>query len=246
MLRAAAERIVPVTAELGGKSPFIVFADADLDAAADAAVPGLLMLSGQTCSAAARVLVERSAMHAFVETVIDRIRSRITVGPGLDDCTLGPLVSREQLDRVAEYVDIGQREGARLACGGRRLLDGKYSGGHFFEPTIFTDVDNTMRIAREEIFGPVGVIIPFDSFEDAVRIANDSDYGLVAGIFTRDFATAHRLASRLECGQIYINNYRDVGLEAPFGGYKSSGIGRERGVEAMHYYTQLKTIVVRT
>ena len=246
VLKGAAQRIVPVTAELGGKSPFIVFDDADLDAAADAAVPGLLMLSGQTCSAASRVLVQRASMDVFVERVVARIKTGITVGPGMADCTIGPLVSREQLDRVAEYVDIGQREGARLALGGKRLSGGKFGNGHFFEPTLFADVDNAMRIAREEIFGPVGVVIAFDTFEDAVRIANDSEYGLVAGIWTGNLATAHRLAARLECGQIYINNFRDVGLEAPFGGYKSSGIGRERGVEAMHYYTQLKTIVVRT
>jgi acyl-CoA reductase-like NAD-dependent aldehyde dehydrogenase len=246
VLAGAARRIVPVTAELGGKSPFIVFADADLDAAADAAVPGLLMLSGQTCSAAARVLVERRALDDFVARLASRIQARVSIGPGLEDCTLGPLVSQEQLDRVASYVEIGRREGARLVLGGKRMTEGKYASGYFFEPTLFSDADNAMTVARDEIFGPVGVVIPFDTFDHALRIANDTEYGLVAGIFTRDFAVAHRLASRLECGQIYINNFRDVGLEAPFGGYKASGIGRERGVEAMHYYTQLKTVVVRT
>ncbi|MGH8851524.1 MAG: aldehyde dehydrogenase family protein [Casimicrobiaceae bacterium] len=246
VLARAARRVVPVTAELGGKSPFIVFADANLDAAAAAAVPGLIMLSGQTCSAATRILVQRSALSAFVERVIGRIRADVTVGPGLQDCTIGPLISREQLERVIGYVEEGRREGARLALGGKRLTEGQLGRGFFFEPTIFTDVDNGMRIAREEIFGPVGSVIAFDTAEEALAIANDSDYGLVAGIWTSDFARAHRLATRLECGQIYINNFRDVNLEAPFGGYKSSGIGRERGVEAMHYYTQLKTIVVRT
>jgi aldehyde dehydrogenase (NAD+) len=246
VLTRAAQRIIPVTAELGGKSPFIVFADADLDAAAEAAVPALIMLSGQTCSAATRILVERSAIGPFLEKVIARIRANVTIGPGLQDCTIGPLISKEQLERVIGYVAEGQREGARLVLGGKRLTEGPLGRGFFFEPTIFTDVHNSMRIARDEIFGPVGSVIAFDTPDNALAIANDSDYGLVAGIWTRDFALAHRLATRLECGQIYINNFRDVNLEAPFGGYKASGIGRERGVEAMHYYTQLKTIVVRT
>ncbi len=246
ILARAARRIIPVTAELGGKSPFIVFADANLDAAAEAAVPALIMLSGQTCSAATRILVERSALGAFVEKVVARIRASVSVGPGMEDCTIGPLISEEQLERVIRYVEDGRREGARVVLGGKRMTGGNLGRGFFFEPTIFTDVDNGMRIAREEIFGPVGSVIAFDTPADALSIANDSDYGLVAGIWTSDFARAHRLATRLECGQIYINNFRDVNLEAPFGGYKSSGIGRERGVEAMHYYTQLKTIVVRT
>jgi len=246
VLERAARRIVPVTAELGGKSPLIVLADADLDAAVTAAGPGLIMLSGQTCSAATRILVERPVLEAFVDKAIARIRETVTIGPGIEDRTLGPLISAEQLARVQDYVAAGAREGARLVLGGRRLTEGRLGQGYFFEPTLFSHVDNGMRIAREEIFGPVGCVIAFDTPEQALAIANDSDYGLVAGIFTRDFARAHRLAARLECGQIYVNNFRDVNLEAPFGGYKSSGIGRERGVEAMHYYTQLKTIVVRT
>jgi aldehyde dehydrogenase (NAD+) len=246
VLTHAAQRIVPVTAELGGKSPFIVFADADLDRAAAAAVPAIMTLSGQTCSAGSRLLVQRSVLGDFVERLVQRIRSEITIGPGVEDCSIGPLISLEQLDRVLGYVEQGRREGARVVLGGTRLSEGRLARGFFMAPTIFTEVDNRMRIAREEIFGPVGSVIGFDGEEEAVAIANDSDYGLVAGIWSADFGRAHRVASQLECGQIYINNYRDVNMEAPFGGYKSSGMGRERGLETLRHYTQLKTIVVRT
>jgi aldehyde dehydrogenase (NAD+) len=246
ILTQAAQRIIPVTAELGGKSPFIVFADADLEAAAVAAVPALMQLSGQTCSAGSRLLVQRSVLKPFVDKLVARIRSDITIGAGIDDRTIGPLVSRQQMERVLHYIDEGLREGATLVLGGKRLTNGSLAQGWFVEPTLFTEVTPEMRIAREEIFGPVGAVLGFNTEEDAVRIANDSEYGLVAGIWSRDFARAHRVAKQLECGQIYINNYRDVGMEAPFGGYKASGIGRERGLEALKYYTQLKTIIVRT
>lgn len=244
ILTRAAQRVVPVTTELGGKSPFIVFADADLDAAVRAVVPALLTLSGQTCSAGTRLLVARSVLPDFVERMVALIKSSITIGPGMDDCVMGPLVSEKQMERVLSLIEAGRQEGARLVHGGRRLIEGAMARGFFVEPTIFSDVDNGMRIAREEIFGPVGAVIGFDTPEQAVAIANDSDFGLVAAIWSRDFAKAHRLAAQLECGQVFINNYRGVGIEAPFGGYKLSGHGREKGLEAMRYYMQVKTTIV--
>jgi len=244
ILTRAAQRVVPVTTELGGKSPFIVFADADLDAAVKAVVPALLTLSGQTCSAGTRLLVERSVLPDFLERMVALIKNSITIGPGMDDRVMGPLVSQKQMERVLSLIETGLQEGARLVHGGKRLTEGALACGYFVEPTIFSDVDNSMRIAREEIFGPVGVVIPFDTAAQAADIANDSDFGLVAAIWSRDFPKAHRLAAQLECGQVFINNYRGVGMEAPFGGYKLSGHGREKGLEAMRYYMQVKTIIV--
>jgi acyl-CoA reductase-like NAD-dependent aldehyde dehydrogenase len=154
------------------------------------------------------------------------------------------VVSDEQLQRILGYIELGQKEGAKLACGGRRLTEGALAKGFFVEPTVFTDVDNGMRIAQEEIFGPVSCVIPFDDEQDAVAIANDTNFGLAAAVWTRDIARGHRIAAKLQAGQVYINNYHGVGIEAPFGGFKQSGIGREKGVEAMHYYTQVKTVIL--
>lgn len=245
VMKRAAERVCPVTAELGGKSPFIVMADADLDAAARYAVKAFVYNSGQICSAGTRLLVQDSVAEAFTRRVVDRLAS-VTVGPGMDNCDIGPVISQAQLDRVLGYMDVGLSEGAKLAHGGRRLLDGKLRDGFFMAPTLFAGVTNDMRIAREEIFGPVGCVIPFADLDDAVAIANDSDFGLAAAIFTRDVAHAHEAAGRLEAGQIYVNDFMPIGVEAPFGGYKMSGIGREKGVESIWHYTQLKTVSLRT
>lgn len=240
VLRAAAERIIPCVMELGGKSAGIVYADADLDRTAKNAARGIFHHSGQICSAGSRLLVHRSVHDELVEKLVGEANNR-TVGPGVEGNDMGPVISERQLANIEALCQKGVNEGANLVTGGKRLDH----AGYFMPPTIFTDVTPDMQIAREEFFGPVLVVIPFDTPDEAIRIANGTDYGLAAGIYTRDLKLAHWTADRLVAGQVYVNDWWVGGVETPFGGAKRSGYGREKGQEALLGYVQTKNIGIR-
>ena len=244
VMRAAAGTIKRVSLELGGKSPSIVFADADLDRAVGGALFGIYLAQGQVCSAGSRILVERPIYDDFVERFVARAEG-IRVGmPWKWETQLGPLINARQTERVAEYVRIGEAEGATVIGRGQFPSDPQLAKGNFIVPTVFANVDHGSRIAQEEIFGPVAVLIPFSGEEEAVRLANDVRYGLAAGIWTTDIGKAHRVARDLEAGSIWVNHFGTYPSEAPFGGYKESGTGHDLGIESMQEYMETKNVHV--
>ena len=244
IMRAAAGNVKKISLELGGKSPNIVFADADFATAIDYALFGIYANAGQVCSAGSRLVVQWEIAERFVAELVRRAE-KIVVGDGFDAATeMGPLVSRRQRDRVEEYIRIGQAEGATLACGGARVPGDGFERGNFIAPTIFTDTKPSMRIVREEIFGPVLVVQTFENEAEAIALANDSPYGLAGAVFTNDAARAHRVIRKLRAGITWINAYHPTYNEAPWGGYKQSGIGRELGTYGYDAYTEVKQINV--
>src|SRR6185295_19026103 len=243
--KAAADNLTKVSLELGGKAPNIIFADADLDQAVNGAMMGIFFNQGQVCCAGSRIFVEEKIKEEFLGRFKEKA-DRIKVGDPMDKATLmGPQVSEEQLSKIKSYVSIAREEGATVFAGGESpQLDPQFQNGYFFQPTIFSDVNNSMRVAQEEIFGPVTSVISFDNDEDLIRQANETIYGLSAGIWTRDITRAHRFAKAIKAGTVWINTYNMFSAASPFGGYKQSGYGREMGKHALELYTQVKSVWV--
>jgi acyl-CoA reductase-like NAD-dependent aldehyde dehydrogenase len=243
--KAAAENLTKVSLELGGKAPNIVFADADLDQAVNGAMMGIFFNQGQVCCAGSRIFLDAKVKDEF----LDRFKTKaeaVKVGNPMDKGTqMGPQVSCEQLDRIKGYVGIARSEGATVFSGGEApQLDEGFKNGYFFKPTIFSEVNNQMRVAQEEIFGPVSSVITFTDEDDLLKQANDTIYGLSAGIWTRDIVRAHRFARNIKAGVIWINTFNMFNAASPFGGFKQSGYGREMGKHALQLYTQVKSVWV--
>jgi acyl-CoA reductase-like NAD-dependent aldehyde dehydrogenase len=243
--KSAADNLTKVSLELGGKAPNIVFADSDLEQAVAGAMMGIFYNQGQVCCAGSRLFVEESVKDEFVSKLSEKA-TKIVVGDPMDKATqMGPQVSEEQLNRIKGYVDIARGEGAAVVAGGASpQLEGSFQRGYFFTPTIFDDVKNSMRVAQEEIFGPVVSVITFRDEDDLIKQANDTIYGLSAGIWTRDITRAHRFAREIKAGVIWINTFNMFNAASPFGGYKQSGYGREMGRHALDLYTQVKSVWV--
>ncbi|WP_272691642.1 MULTISPECIES: betaine-aldehyde dehydrogenase [Providencia] len=244
MANASASSLKEVTMELGGKSPLIIFDDADLDKAADIAMMANFYSSGQVCTNGTRVFVPESLKSQFEDKITERV-ARIKIGSPVDENTnFGPLVSFAHMENVLRYIELGKQQGARLLCGGERLMDGDFAQGAYVAPTVFTDCHDEMQITQEEIFGPVMSILSYQSEDEVIARANNSVYGLAAGLVTQDLTRAHRVIHQLEAGICWINTWGESPAQMPVGGYKHSGVGRENGVMTLQNYTQVKSIQV--
>jgi aldehyde dehydrogenase (NAD+) len=241
IMRSSADTLKRVTLELGGKSPNIVFADSDIDSAVKGAINGIFYGKGEVCNAGSRLFVENKVQNEFLEKLVNRAKKLQPADPLDPKTRLGAIVSQEQMQTVLGYVETGKREGAKLIAGGNRVsVDG--GKGYFLEPTIFGDVTNDMKIAQEEIFGPVLAALSFDDIDQVIDLANRNQYGLAAAVWTRDIKKAHSVSRQLKAGTVWINTYGLMDAALPFGGYKSSGFGRELGMHAIEHYTELKTV----
>lgn len=245
--QAAAERVVPCSLELGGKSPLIVFGDADLKNAVAGAMMANFYSSGQVCSNGTRVFVHKSIKEEFVAALVARTR-KLRLGDPTDPCTdVGPMIHEAHMNRVLAYVEKGKAGGARLLCGGERVtVPGRCAEGFFLSPAIFDECSDDMDIVVEEVFGMLLSVLEFDTEEEVIERANATEYGLAGGVFTKDLARAHRVAGKLDAGNMYINNYNLAPTEVPWGGFKQSGIGRENGTGALDFWTRLKSVHVET
>ncbi|RDZ13798.1 aldehyde dehydrogenase [Priestia megaterium] len=242
IMRQAAENVTKISLELGGKSPNIIFADADFETAVDYALFGIFAGSGQICAAGSRILVEESIAERFIESFAERAQ-KIKVGNGMDqEIEMGPLVSEEHMKKVLKYIEIGKQEGARLVCGGNRITSSGLEKGFFVEPTVFSNVTSNMKIVQDEIFGPVVVIQTFKDEKEAIKLANDTEYGLAGSVFTNDGAKALRVIKKLRAGITWVNTYHFTFNEAPWGGYKQSGIGRGLGTFGLEEFQEVKQI----
>ncbi|MCF5038273.1 aldehyde dehydrogenase family protein, partial [Pseudomonas lactis] len=244
MASASSSSLKDVTMELGGKSPLIIFDDADLDRAADTAMMANFYSSGQVCTNGTRVFVPKHLQAAFEAKIVERV-ARIRIGNPEDENTnFGPLVSFAHMESVLGYIAKGKEQGARLLCGGDRLTDGDFAKGAFVAPTVFTDCTDDMVIVREEIFGPVMSILTYETEEEVIRRANDTDFGLAAGLVTKDLNRAHRVIHQLEAGICWINAWGESDAKMPVGGYKQSGVGRENGISSLNNFTRIKSVQV--
>ena len=241
---AAAERIIPSTLELGGKSANIYFDDCDFDQAIDGAQLGILFNQGQVCCAGSRIFVQDTIYDKFVPALVKAF-NKVKVGlPWNDDTQMGSQINETQVKKILSYIEIAKEEGATIACGGERFTEGELANGAFMKPTLITNVTNDMRVAQEEIFGPVAVVIRFHSEDEVVAMANDSEYGLGGAVWTKDISKAIRVARSIETGRMWVNTYNQIPEHSPFGGYKKSGIGRETHKMILNHYTQVKNIMI--
>lgn len=245
VMAAAAKNVKPVTLELGGKSPNILFEDCDQTEALDWVTRSIIQNAGQTCSAGSRLLIHQSIKDEFLQKLSERLAA-VRLGKGEDDFDLGPVLNEKQYERIEGFMETARGEGAKFLCGGKREESEELSGGYFFQPTIIEGLSPKSYVAQEEIFAPVVAAFAFETEDQAIQLANGTDYGLVAGIWTTDGARAHRVASKIRAGQVFINNYgAGGGVQMPFGGYKKSGFGREKGLEALRNYTVLKNVALK-
>jgi aminomuconate-semialdehyde/2-hydroxymuconate-6-semialdehyde dehydrogenase len=245
IMAAASGGLKKLSFELGGKSPSIVFADADLESAVAGSLRGVFYNQGEVCLAGSRLVVHRSIYDEFCARMVDGLHVWKVGDPFDPQTRVGPLVSVEHMEKVRSYIELAEAEGGKRLAGGNRMTDGDLARGNYLEPTVFSDVDNSMRVCREEIFGPVAVVIPFDDTDEAIDIANDSPYGLAGMVWTKDLDTAHRAARRMQTGNVWVNCFFVRDLRLPFGGYKASGLGREGGEHSYEFFTESKAVVMQ-